>query len=157
VAVTPLLALLPQVVLGGVMVTIAFLMADRWSLQLLAQWWRGPRTADLQLALAGGGCGLCHHRGAGFSVCGGCRCAAVGAAVRTQHEPFAGAQPLHGRRAAVAPHLRRGRRGPAGPLRARITVLELEGALFFGSADRIAELADELDAACHTLVLDFAA
>ena len=26
------------------------------------------------------------------------------------------------------------------PLRARVTVLELEGALFFGSADRIAEL-----------------
>jgi MFS superfamily sulfate permease-like transporter len=36
-------------------------------------------------------------------------------------------------------------------------VLELEGALFFGSADRMAELADELDAGCHTLVLDFAA
>jgi CRP-like cAMP-binding protein/ABC-type transporter Mla MlaB component len=41
------------------------------------------------------------------------------------------------------------------PLRARITVLELEGALFFGSADRIAELAEGLDASCHALILDF--
>jgi CRP-like cAMP-binding protein/anti-anti-sigma regulatory factor len=42
-----------------------------------------------------------------------------------------------------------------GALRARVTVLELEGALFFGSADRIAEMSDDLDASCHTLVLDF--
>ena len=41
------------------------------------------------------------------------------------------------------------------PQRARITVLELEGALFFGSADRIAELADALAPQCDTLVLDF--
>jgi CRP-like cAMP-binding protein/anti-anti-sigma regulatory factor len=41
------------------------------------------------------------------------------------------------------------------PLRARVTVLELEGALFFGSAERIAELADSLDSRCHTLLLDF--
>jgi CRP-like cAMP-binding protein/anti-anti-sigma regulatory factor len=40
-------------------------------------------------------------------------------------------------------------------LRPRVTVLELEGALFFGSADRVAELADSLDGSCHTLVLDF--
>ncbi len=40
-------------------------------------------------------------------------------------------------------------------LRARITVLALEGALFFGSADRITALADALGAGCHTLVLDF--
>jgi len=40
-------------------------------------------------------------------------------------------------------------------LRPRVTVLELEGALFFGSASRVAELADGLDGSCYTLVLDF--
>jgi len=34
-------------------------------------------------------------------------------------------------------------------------LLELEGALFFGTADRIAELADTLDERCNSLVLDF--
>jgi CRP-like cAMP-binding protein/anti-anti-sigma regulatory factor len=41
------------------------------------------------------------------------------------------------------------------PLRRRIVVLELEGALFFGSADRVAELTEALEGDCHTVVLDF--
>jgi MFS superfamily sulfate permease-like transporter len=46
-----LLALLPQVVLGGAMVIVYLISIDRWSLGLAAQWWRGRREADVQLAL----------------------------------------------------------------------------------------------------------
>jgi sulfate permease, SulP family len=42
-----------------------------------------------------------------------------------------------------------------GTLRTRATVLELEGALFFGSADRLAETVEALPGQCHALVLDF--
>ena len=151
----PLLSLLPQVVLGGVMVTIALLMVDRWSLQLLAQWWRGPRTADLQLAL-----GVMAVVCAVTVVLGFPAAVATGALLsvllfvrgmnRSLVRSRCTGEALPSRRIYAAADEERLR-----PLRARITVLELEGALFFGSADRIAALADALDAACHTLVLDF--
>jgi sulfate permease, SulP family len=151
----PLLALLPQVVLGGVMVTIAFLMADRWSLQLLAQWWRGPRTPDLQLELAVVGvvCGVTLVLGFPAAVAAGALLSVL-LFIRSMNRSlvrnrFTGVAMPSRRIYAAADEAR------LRPLRARITVLELEGALFFGSADRIAELADSLDMPCDTLVLDF--
>lgn len=154
-AAAPLLSPLPQVVLGGVMVTIAFLMADRWSLALLAQWWRGPRTADLQLALA-----VVVIVCATTVVLGFPAAVAAGALlsvllfIRSMNRSLVRsrftAEAMPSRRIYAAADEARLR-----PLRARITVLELEGALFFGSADRLAEVADALDASCHTLVLDF--
>ncbi len=151
----PLLALLPQVVLGGVMVTIALLMADRWSLQLLAMWWRGPRTADLQLGLL-----VVGVVGLATVVLGFPAAVAAGALlsvllfIRSMNRSLVrgchSAQALPSRRIyALANEAR------LQPLRARITVLELEGALFFGSADRVAHLADALAPDCHTLVVDF--
>ncbi|MBP6763820.1 MAG: SLC26A/SulP transporter family protein [Rubrivivax sp.] len=152
---TPLLSLLPQVVLGGVMVTIAFLMADRWSLQLLAQWWRGPRTADLQLALAVVGvvCAITVVLGFPSAVAAGALLSVllfVRSMNRSLVRNHCTGEVLPSRRVYAATDEAR-----LQPLRKRITVLELEGALFFGSADRLAALADELGAACHTLVLDF--
>lgn len=151
----PLLSLLPQVVLGGVMVTIAFRMADRWSLQLLAQWWRGPRPPDLQLALAVVAfvCGTTVVLGFPAAVAAGALLSVllfIGSMNRSlvRHRFSADAQPS--RRIYAAADEARLR-----PQRARITVMELEGALFFGSADRIAALADALPAGCSTLVLDF--
>ncbi len=155
VAGAPLLSLLPQVVLGGVMVTIAFLMADRWSLQLLAQWWRGPRTADLQFALAVVGVVCATMLALGFpaAVATGALLSVV-LFIRSMSRSLVRARwtadALPSRRIYGAADEARLR-----PLRARITVLELEGALFFGSTDRLAETADALAAACHTLVLDF--
>ena len=154
-AASPLLAMLPQVVLGALMVTIAFLMADRWSLQLLGQWWRGPRTADLQLALAVVAlvCATTVVLGFSAAVAGGALLSVL-LFIRSMNRSLvrnrftAQAQPSR-RIYATADEAR------LRALRARVTVLELEGALFFGSADRIAELADALDADCHTLVLDF--
>ncbi len=151
----PLLSLLPQVVLGGVMVTIAFLMADRWSLHLLAQYWRGPRTADQQLALAVVGvvCATTVALGFPAAVAAGALLSVV-FFIRSMNRSLVRsrftAQALPSRRIYAAADEARLR-----PLRARITVLELEGALFFGSADRLAETADALDGDCHTLVLDF--
>jgi len=154
-AAAPLLSLLPQVVLGGVMVTIAFLMADRWSLQLLAQWWRGPRAAELAPALGVVGfvCLTTVVLGFPAAVAAGAALSVVlfirsmdRSLVRTRFT----AEALPSRRIYAAADEARLRL-----LRQRITVLELEGALFFGSADRIAEVTDALQGDCHTLVLDF--
>jgi SulP family sulfate permease len=137
------------------MVTIAFLMADRWSLQLLAQWWRGPRTADLQLTLAVVGvvCAVTVVLGFPAAVAAGALLSVL-LFIRSMNRSLVRsrctAQALPSRRIYAAADEAR-----LQLLRPRVTVLELEGALFFGSADRLAAVADGLDAGCHTLVLDF--
>lgn len=151
----PLLALLPQVVLSAGMVISAYLMADRWSLGLLARWWRGAREPDVQLALmvAGLVCATTLFLGFPAAVTAGALLSLLffvrtmnRSLVRTQTTAVA----MPSRRIYLAEDEAR-----LLPMRARISVLELEGALFFGSADRVAEVADGLDANCHTLVLDF--
>jgi MFS superfamily sulfate permease-like transporter len=151
----PLLALLPQVVLIAVMAITAWLMADRWSLGLLARWWRGAREPDVKLALLVVGlvCATTLWLGFPAAVTAGALLSVLlfvrtlnRSLVRTQSTAVA----MPSRRIYLADDEAR-----LLPLRARITVLELEGALFFGSADRVAERADGLDATCHTLVLDF--
>jgi MFS superfamily sulfate permease-like transporter len=151
----PLLALLPQVVLSAVMVINAWLMADHWSLGLLARWWRGAREPDVQLALLVVGlvCATTLLLGFPAAVTAGALLSVL-LFVRTMNRSLVRTQStgvaMPSRRIYLADDEAR-----LLPLRARITVLELEGALFFGSADRVAERADGLDAHCHTLVLDF--
>lgn len=151
----PLLSLLPQVVLGGVMLTVYWRTADRWSLQLLVQWWRGTRTPEVQLALAVMGivCAITVVLGFPAAVAAGALLSVL-LFIRSMNRSLvrnrSTAEALPSRRIYTATDEARLR-----PLRARITVLELEGALFFGSADRLAELADALEVGCHTLVLDF--
>jgi len=151
----PLLSLLPQVVLGGVMVIIALMVADRWSLQLLVQWWRGPRTADLQLELAVVAvvCATTVIFGFPAAVAAGALLAVllfIRSMNRSLVRSHLNGDAVPSRRIYAAADEQRLR-----SLRSRITVLELEGALFFGSADRIGELADRLEPDCDTLVLDF--
>ncbi len=150
-----LLALLPQVVLGGAIVIVYLISIDRWSLGLAAQWWRGKREADVQLALLVVllVCGVTLVLGFPAAVAAGALLSMMlfirsmnRSLVRSRYTGNA----LPSRRIYAAADEAR-----LGTLRARATVLELEGALFFGSADRIAELSDELHASCHTLVLDF--
>ena len=151
----PLLALLPQVVLGGMMVMVYANQADRGSLQMLVQWWRGARTPELQLAL-----GVTVLVCATTVVLGFPAAVAAGALlsvllfIRSMNRSLVRrrftAQAMPSRRIYAAADEAR-----LSPLRARITLLELEGALFFGSADRLAELVDGLDGHCHTLILDF--
>ncbi len=151
----PLLSLLPQVVLGGVMVTVYLMLVDRWSLQLAAQWWRGQRGADVQLALLVVGlvCAITVVLGFPAAVAAGALLSMM-LFIRSMNRSlvrnrFTGDELPSRRIYAAADEAR------LQTLRARTTVLELEGALFFGSADRVAEVADELDASCDTLVLDF--
>ena len=151
----PLLSMLPQVVLGGMMVTVYLLTVDPWSLNLALQWCRGRREGEVQLAL-----GVVALVCAVTVVLGFPAAVAVGAALSmmlfirsmnrslVRHRYSGDAMPSR-RIYAVADEAR------LQALRPRVTVLELEGALFFGSADRIAELADRMDGSCHTLVLDF--
>ena len=154
-AAAPLLALLPQVVLGGMMVMVYVKQADRGSLQLLLQWWRGTRTAELQLALGVMALVCVTTMVLGFpaAVAAGALLSVV-LFIRSMNHSLVRrrftAQAMPSRRIyAVADEAR------LGALRARITLLELEGALFFGSADRLAEVADAVGSDCHTLVLDF--
>ena len=150
-----LLALLPQVVLAGAMVIVYLISIDRWSLGLAAQWWRGRREVDVQLALLVTAlvCAITLLLGFPAAVAAGAMLSIM-LFIRSMNRSlvrsrYTGAAMPSRRIYAAADEAR------LGLLRARVTVLELEGALFFGSADRIAELSDELDAGCHTLVLDF--
>ena len=151
----PLLSMLPQVVLGGVMVTVYLMLVDRWSLQLAAQWWHGQRGADVQRALLVVGlvCAVTVVLGFPAAVAAGAVLSMMlfirsmnRSLVRNRYTGDA----LPSRRVYAA-----GDEARLQTLRSRTTVLELEGALFFGTADRVAELADELDTGCDTLVLDF--
>lgn len=154
-AAAPALAWLPQTLLAAVMAINAWLMADRWSLGLLARWWRGAREGDVRLALAVmlGVCGATVWLGFPAAVAAGALLSVL-LFVRTMNRSLVRthttAVAMPSRRIYLAEDEAR-----LQPLRERITVLELEGALFFGSADRVAEIADRLDARCHTLVLDF--
>ncbi len=151
----PLLSLLPQVVLGGVMFTVYLMLVDRWSLQLAAQWWRGRREADVALALLVVGlvCAITVVLGFPTAVAAGAVLSMM-LFIRSMNRSLVRSRftgdALPSRRIYAAADEAR-----LQALRARITVLELEGALFFGSADRVAEVADGLDASCDTLVLDF--
>lgn len=150
-----LLALLPQVVLAGIMVMVGLLMVDAWSLRLALQWLRGQRSAEARLNLV-----LVAVVTAVSVVFGLAIGVAVGAAlavaifiqgmnrslVRSLHS--AAEQPS--RRIHAAQH-----EAVLEGLRPRIAILELEGALFFGSADRLAAEADALDRACRAVVMDF--
>jgi MFS superfamily sulfate permease-like transporter len=107
-----------------------------------------PRREVLALAVVGVVCVVTVVLGFPAAVAAGALLSVV-LFIRSMHRPLVRsrgtAEGLPSRRIYAA----------ADEERLRITVLELEGALFFGSADRITALADALDAGCHTLVLDF--
>lgn len=150
----PLLALLPRTVLAGIMLTIAVAMVDRWTRQLLRQWRAGDRSADLRTSLAV------------VAVVGGATVAlgfvvgvAVGVALSAAVFIHSMNRSLLLRRQTAAQQPSRRVHGPAQeavlqPLRERITVLALEGALFFGSASRLATAAERLPPHARHLVLD---
>lgn len=154
VAGQPLLALLPLPVLAGVMLTIAWALVDRWSGQLLTQWWRGERAPELRAGLVVMLAVCATTVGLGFA-------AGVALGVALSLLQFAGrmkrslirhrgsAEGRPSRRiypAAVEQRLR--------PLRPAIVLLELEGALFFGSGDRLLAEGGTLPDGCRALVLD---
>jgi len=150
----PLMAVLPLPVLAGVMLVVAAGLADRWTGRMLARWWARDRSRDVELGLAEVALvvGTTLWLGLTAGVALGVLLSLVAFASRMNrslvHDRYlASARPS--RRiypAAVEARL--------GPLRAGIVVFELDGALFFGSSDRLLDEADALGADCRCLVLD---
>lgn len=150
----PLLALLPKLVLAGMMVTIAVALSDRWTRQLLRQWWSGERSADLRhsllvVALVGVVTVLF-----GFVAAVGMGCLmAMLIFISAMNRSL-----IRGRFSA----LERPSRRIYGPAQAhllhterqRVVLIELEGALFFGSAERLATEVSALAPGCRCVVLD---
>ena len=151
---TPLLALLPKVVLGGIMVMVGLLLFDAWSLRLAAQWLRGARSTEtrLNLALVTIVCVVSVVWGYVVGIVVGALLA-VAVFIRGMNRSL-----IHDRRSADAHPSRRiyaeAHEALLQDLRPSIAILDLEGALFFGSADRLAREVDALPDACRTVVLD---
>jgi sulfate permease, SulP family len=150
----PLLAWLPLPVLAGIMLVIAVGLVDRWSGRLLAQWWAGGRSRDLRLSVAVVVlvCGITLWQGFVVGVALGVLLSMVVFILRMNRSL------LRTRTTAAARPSRRVYPGALEarlrPLREQITIFELEGALFFGSGERLITETDALDPRCRALVLD---
>jgi MFS superfamily sulfate permease-like transporter len=150
----PLLALLPLPVLGGIMVTVAVGLVDRWSGRLLLHWWRGNGSADLRSALVVMAlvCGVTLWQGFAVGVAFGVVLSMAIFIARMNRSL------LRSRLSAAARPSRRvyprAVEARLQPLRAQVHLWELEGALFFGNADRLVEAADGLGADTRAVVLD---
>ena len=150
----PLLAVLPLPVLAGVMLTVAWVLADRWTGRLLVRWWAGDRSRDLTLGL--GTVALVVGTTLWLGMVAG-----IGLGILLSLVVFAARMNrslVHDRYTASA---RPSRRIYPAPVEARlrglrdgITVFELDGALFFGSGERLLDEADTVAAPCRYLVLD---
>lgn len=153
-ALGPLVARLPVVVLAGIMLTVAVSLSDRWTRQLIDQWRSGERSADLwqSLAIVAVVCAVTMWQGFALGVASGCL-VALAVFVRSMNRSL-----VHARyTAAVNPSRRMWPPAQEALLQAsrqRVLVLELEGVLFFGSAERLAQEAAALPPGVHTLVLD---
>jgi MFS superfamily sulfate permease-like transporter len=149
-----LVARLPQAVLAGTMLTVAVALSDRWTGQLLAQWRSGERSADLwqNLAIVALVCAVTVWKGFALGVAAGCLLALV-LFVRGMNRSLVRV----GYSAAASPS-RRVHPPPQEAwlqsARTQIQVLELEGALFFGSAQRLVQTAEALPPGVRLLVLD---
>ena len=148
------LAWLPLPVLAGVMLVVALSLFDRWSFGLLQQWRAGAATPELRrsVALVLLVCVVTLWQGFVVAV-------AVGVLLSTLRFVATMSQSLVRARYTAAARPSR-RIYPAAveaqlqPLRAQVLVLELEGALFFGSTDRLQNEAGALDAQWRSVVLD---
>lgn len=150
----PLLAVLPQIVLAGIMLTIAVALGDRWTRQLLHQLLSGERSPDLKQSLLVVALVCLVTIAFGFFVA-----VALGALlamlifIRAMNRSL-----IRGRFTAVQRPSRRiygsAQEAQLAHARQRVVLVELEGALFFGSAERLMDEAQALPADCRALVLD---
>lgn len=150
----PLLGLLPLTVLAGTMVVLAVGLVDRWSGRLLARALRGEPSRDLWtgLAVVALVCVVTLWQGFPAGVALGVLLSLLSFVERMSRSL------VRARADAAARPSRRVYPPEAearlAPLRRQVTVLELEGALFFGSGEQLLAEADRLDAGCRFLVLD---
>lgn len=148
------LAWLPLPVLAGIMCTVALGLLDRWTHGLLGQWWAGERSRELRLSLAMVAlvCLITVWQGFVVAVAVGVLLSMLVFIARMNHSL------VRSRSTAAARPSRRiypeATETRLLPLRDQVLVLELEGALFFGSGDRLLAEAEALDAPCRCVVLD---
>ena len=151
---SPLLAALPLAALAGMMLTVAWGLADPWTGHLVRSWWAGDRSRDLLLGLGvvvlvvATLIGRGMVAGIGLGVLLSLLIFALRMNRSLVHQRYTATQRPSRRSypAAVEARLR--------PLRGGIQVFELDGALFFGSGDRLLDETDALGADCRSLVLD---
>jgi sulfate permease, SulP family len=141
-------------VLGGIMVMIGLLLFDGWSIRLAVQWLRGRRSHDmrLNLLLVAAVCVASVVWGFAIGVAIGAALAVV-LFIRSMDRSLIRAR----RRADEQPSRRiyvDAHEAALKAVRPSIVILELEGALFFGSGDRLVREVDALDADCRTVVMD---
>lgn len=156
----PALAWVPQAVLAGVMVMVGLGLVDRWSLRVAGHWWRTLRSGRLArgedtplgLAVMLVVCTLTVVLGVASGVAVGVLLSLV-VFVRRMNRALVRDQVT-----GVARPSRRIHPGAIEArlmgLRARIAVLELEGALFFGSGAQLPERIDALPAATRFAIFD---
>jgi len=156
----PALGFVPQAVLGGVMLMVGFSLVDRWSLRVAARWWtavrrRRPPEGDDTLVGLAVMCVVCALTVA-FGV-------AVGVAVGVALSLVVFVRRINRSlvRAQLTGMARPSRRIYPGAiearllgLRSRVALLELEGALFFGSAAHLPERAEALAPPLRFVIVD---
>lgn len=157
----PLVALLPTAVVAGIVVMLAWTLVDHWTRERLQQWWRNHRRGDrsaaqrelaLSLAVVAVVCAVTVFTGFVRGVAVGV-VLAMGIFIHALRGSL-----VRGRHSAADVPSRRVHAQAAeallAPLRQRVQVLELEGALFFGNAERLQEEAEAAAAGQAFLVLD---
>jgi hypothetical protein len=127
---------------------------DRWTRQLIGQWRSGERSDDVweTLAIVAFVCAVTVWRGFAVGVAAGVLVTLI-VFVRNMNRSL-----VRSRRTAALEPSRRvyppRQEGFLREARSRIVLLELEGALFFGSAERLAREVDAIDAEAGYVVLD---
>lgn len=151
----PLIALLPKAVLAGIMLTIAVALLDRWSHRLVNQLRSGEHSTDVlqSLTIVTLVCVVTIWQGFATGVALGVVVSLL-VFIRSMNRSM-----VRARFTAASQPSRRcypaGQEQGLRTAREHIVILELEGALFFGSADRLATEVDTLDADCRFLIFDF--
>ena len=150
----PLIALIPRTVLAGVMLTIAVAMVDRWTRQLVRQLYAREFSSDLwlSLVLVAAVCAVTVAMGFVAGIVAGVLLS-MAVFIRSMNRSL-----VRGRFSAAERPSRRvygvAQEALLAHSRQRVTVLELEGALFFGTAERLAVEAGRIPPDCTCLVLD---
>ncbi len=150
----PVLALLPEAALAGVMLVVAVSLVDRWSPALLRQCRDVRRRTRVLPALltmvlvAVATVALGPAAGVALGVA--LAVAAFVHRVRGQTLRWRGSAEARPSRRVYPPPLEQA----LAPLRRQVAVLELQGALFWGNAERVADEAEALPAPCRFVVLD---
>ena len=150
----PLVQRLPTAVVAGIVVMLAWTLVDRWTRRLLRQWWGGERSLDavLSLLVVVVVCAVTLRWGFVVGVAAGVLVAMlifVRALNRSLLRLRYRASEIPSRR--IYPPLLE---APLRGLRSHIEVLELEGALFFGNAERLVDEVERMTPAPSHLVLD---